>query len=170
MICQICGKNPATTHIKTVVNGALAEYDLCSACAKARGLFSELSFDFGSLLGGFIGSGAHAAATVRCPQCGASFAEISESGKIGCAECYKVFLNQLLPTIRRIHGTAQHKGKSPGTSALRLVEPAGKIAVVKASPAEEKRKALQAAIERQDFERAAILRDEIKALENRGEA
>ena len=37
MLCQNCGKNPATTHIKTIVNGKLTEYDLCSECAREMG-------------------------------------------------------------------------------------------------------------------------------------
>ena len=99
------------------------------------------------------------------PKCGASFEEITESGKIGCMECYRVFHDRLLPTIHRIHGTAKHKGKIPGTAALRIVEPAGKIAVVETSPLDKKRAELKAAIEKQDFERAAVLRDEIREME-----
>ncbi len=168
MLCQKCGKNPATTHIKTIVNGKLTEYDLCSECAREKGytnFFKEMDFGFGDLLGGFIGTPAMKGSTVRCPKCGASFEEIMETGKIGCMECYKVFHDRLLPTIHRIHGTAKHKGKVPGSSALRIVEPAGKMAVVEMSPLEQKRAELKAAIEKQDFERAAVLRDEIRDLE-----
>lgn len=172
MMCQNCGKNPATTHIKTIVNGTLTEYDLCTECAKEKGytnFFKDMSFDFGNLLGGFIDTPQTKGTTVRCPKCGASFAEITESGKIGCAECYRVFRERLMPTIHRIHGTAKHKGKIPGTAALRIIEPAGGISVVKPSPLEAKRAELKAAIEAQNFERAAVLRDEIKAMENGGQ-
>ena len=102
----------------------------------------------------------------RCPKCGASFEEIAESGKIGCAECYNVFRDRLMPTIHRIRGAAKHKGKVPGSNALRIVEPAGKIAVVEEpTPIEKKRAELKEAIEKQDFEHAAELRDEIKEME-----
>lgn len=161
-------KNPATTHIKAIVNGALTEYDLCAECAREMGynnFFKELNFDFGNLLGGFIGSPAVQGTAVRCPKCGASFAEITESGKIGCAECYKIFHDRLLPTIHRIHGTAKHKGKVPGTKALRIMEPAGQMTVVTPSPIDAKRAELKAAIEAQNFERAAELRDEIREME-----
>ena len=142
MMCQNCGKNPATTHIKTIVNGKLAEYDLCSECARAKGYKSFFNFD------------------------DMDFDEIAESGKIGCAECYNVFRDRLMPTIHRIHGAAKHKGKVPGSNALRIVEPAGKIAVVEEpTPIEKKRAELKEAIEKQDFEHAAELRDEIKEME-----
>ena len=170
MMCQNCGKNPATTHIKTIVNGVLTEYDLCSECAKEKGytnFFKEMQFDFGNLLGGFIGTAPGRNTAQRCPKCGASFAEISESGKIGCAECYSVFRDKLMPTVSRIHGTAKHKGKIPGTAALRIVEPIGKMTVV--PNIDKKRAELKKAIEVQDFERAAVLRDEIRAMEKGGE-
>ena len=169
-MCQNCGKNVATTHIKTIVNGTLTEYDLCTDCAKEKGyvnFFKDMQFDFGNLLGGFIGNAPSRSAAQRCPRCGASFQEISESGKIGCAECYKVFRDKLMPTVNRIHGTAKHKGKIPGTAALRIVEPAGKMAVT--PPIEVKRAELKKAIETQDFERAAVLRDEIRSMEKGGE-
>ena len=33
MLCQSCGKRPANTHIKTIINGELTEHSLCSECA-----------------------------------------------------------------------------------------------------------------------------------------
>ena len=57
MLCQACGKNTATTHVKTIVNGELAEYSLCAECAQKMGygnLLSNFGFNFGSLLGSFF--------------------------------------------------------------------------------------------------------------------
>lgn len=126
---------------------------------------------FGSLLGGLLGD-APSQEVKRCPSCGASFGEISKSGKIGCAQCYDTFRNQLLPVIQRIHGAAQHMGKIPGGSALRVTDPNRQMV---ASPRqaenpelEEKRRQLKEAIDTQDFERAAVLRDEIKEAEQNG--
>ncbi|MBQ2668676.1 MAG: UvrB/UvrC motif-containing protein [Clostridia bacterium] len=168
MVCQNCGKKTATAHIKTIVNGTLTEYDLCTDCAREKGytnFFKEMHLDFGSLMGGFIGGASPQSTVVRCPSCGASFAEISESGKIGCAECYGFFREKLMPTIRRIHGSARHKGKIPGTAALRIVEPAGKMTVLAQPQIEKKKTELKKAIEEQNFEYAAELRDEIRELE-----
>ena len=168
MLCQNCGKNTATTHIKSVVNGVLTEFDLCENCAREKGyvnFFKDLHWDFGNLMGGFIGSHQGRTPAQRCSKCGASFAEITESGKIGCSECYTFFRDRLMPTVNRIHGSAKHKGKIPGTSALRIVEPAGEMAVVKPDPIEQKRALLKSAIEEQNFEQAAVLRDEIRELE-----
>lgn len=169
MTCQVCGQQPATTHIKHIVNGQLTEAHLCAACAKKQG-YGHLLADwggFGSLLGGFLGE-APAQEVKRCPGCGASFSEISKSGKIGCAECYKTFRGQLLPVIHRIHGAAQHKGKVPGGSALRVMEPNRQLVAVEESPIDEKKRLLKKAIEEQNFEEAAVLRDQIKEMEQNG--
>jgi protein arginine kinase activator len=171
MMCQVCGKKTATTHIKTIVNGKLTQYHLCSDCAKEKGyssLFSPWDLDFGNMLGGLIGSGRQGEEVQRCKKCGASFAEISKTGKLGCAECYKTFRRQLIPVIQRIHGTTKHKGKTPTSSALVITDTNKQIMPVKESPIDEKKRLLQKAIEEQNFEQAAVLRDEIKEMEHHG--
>lgn len=171
MICQVCGKKTATTHIKTVVNGKLMEVHLCSDCAKEKGyshLFSDWGFGFGNLLGGLLEHGTGGEAVPRCKTCGASFEEISKEGKIGCADCYRTFRHQLIPVIQRIHGTTRHKGKVPGGSALRIADSNNKIMPVEESPLDEKKRLLKQAIDAQNFEQAAVLRDEIKEMEQHG--
>ena len=173
MICQVCGQRPATTHIQTIVNGQLSETHLCAHCAQKQG--SGLLGDwggFGSLLGGLLGE-APAKEVQRCPHCGTSFGEITQSGRIGCAECYQTFRARLLPVIQRIHGSARHVGKSPGGSALRVAEQNSQLVAKprqeeRGSPIEEKKRQLKQAIEAQEFERAAQLRDQIKEMEHHG--
>ncbi len=169
MMCQSCGKKTATTHIKTIVNGKLTQYHLCNDCAKEKGygnLFSGWEMDFGNMLGGLIGGNHQSAGVQRCKKCGSTFEEIAKTGKLGCAECYKTFRSQLLPVIQRVHGTTKHKGKIPGSSALRISDANKQIVSVGESPLEEKKRQLQTAIEAQEFERAAVLRDEIKEMES----
>lgn len=171
MICQSCGKKTATTHIKTIVNGQLVQYHLCSDCSKEKGygsLFDTWDLGFGTMLGGLIGKSQGENSVLRCKKCGASFAEIAKTGNLGCGECYKTFRRQLLPLIQRIHGTVRHKGKRPGSSALRIADSNQQIVPVQKSPLEEKKLLLQRAIEAQEFEKAAVLRDEIKEMENNG--
>ena len=85
MICQACGKNTATTHIKTTVNGKLTEIYLCPDCAREQG-YAHLFDDWGfsSLMSGLLGAAAPQRQVQKCPSCGQSFEEISRSGKIGC--------------------------------------------------------------------------------------
>lgn len=171
MICQSCGKKTATTHIKTIVNGKLTEYHLCGDCAKEKGygsFFDSWSLGFGNMLGGLLGKGHPEENVLTCKKCGSTFAEIAKTGNLGCAECYTTFRRQLLPLIQRIHGTARHKGKSPGSSALCIQDNSHQMVAVQKPALEEKKRLLQKAIEAQEFEQAAVLRDEIKEMENNG--
>lgn len=173
MMCQSCGQRAATTHIKTIVNGQLSESHLCSQCAQKQGYGHMLSEwnGFGSLLSGLLSGGREQETReeTRCPGCGATFGEISRSGRMGCAQCYNTFRSRLIPVIERLHGQAVHKGKVPGGSALRVQEENRQLLNVEEQKQEteitQKKRLLQKAIEAQDFEQAAVLRDEIKELE-----
>ncbi|MDD5952198.1 MAG: UvrB/UvrC motif-containing protein [Oscillospiraceae bacterium] len=178
MLCQSCGKRQAVTRIKTNLNGSVAEYHLCADCARRMGYqaSAELLNPFlslNNLLGSFWGKEAVSDPVVRCPVCGASFREISQSGKVGCAECYRVFHDQLLPSIQRIHGNTDHRGKVPTGMAIQTM-PERSLTVTKEEPKvaslrerriQQLKAELQTAIAEQNFEQAAVLRDEIKALE-----
>lgn len=166
MLCQSCGKNTATNRVKTIINGALSEYALCPECAGKLGyadLFGDWGFDFGTILGNmFQKNEKETVQAAQCDYCGASFEEIVKTGKVGCAECYKLFYNRLIPSIRRIHGNAVHQGKKPGSAAM-VLRPKTELKPVE-TELEVKQKEMEKAIKEQNFEYAAILRDEIKLL------
>lgn len=162
MLCQNCGKNEATTHLKRIINGEKAETHLCSQCASALGygsIFSGFGLNLGDLFGGFFGElpvSKLSNRVIRCEKCGCSFDDIVKSGKIGCSDCYKTFYDKLLPSIQRIHGKTEHQGKFPA-GAGEDVRYAHKLTELKAE--------LNKAIDEQNFEKAAMLRDEIRAME-----
>lgn len=122
MLCQSCNINQASTMIKTVSGGRLKEEFLCSSCAKAKG-YETMFGSIGELLGSIFINQSESVEPQRCELCGSSFEEISRTGKMGCANCYQIFENQLLPSIQRVHGSAVHQGKRPGSYALRLKDP-----------------------------------------------
>ena len=165
MLCQNCGKNEATTHIKQIINGDMAESHLCHDCATHLGygdVFSGFGFNLSEFFGGLLGDMRPAVAggkVLRCTKCGASFDDIAREGKVGCAECYRTFYDRLLPSIQRIHGKIKHSGK----------ESRSVPAPVKTETVQEKIEKLKIrmneAVAKQEFEQAAKIRDEIKALE-----
>lgn len=161
MLCQNCGKYEATTHVKRIVNGESAEAHLCSDCAKALGyndVFGGFGNTFGDLLGSFFGEpqvSAISSRTIRCEKCGNTFNDIVNSGKIGCADCYVTFYDKLLPSLQRIHGKTRHEGKNPTII---------KAEVTNVNPIEDLEEQLRIAIDQQNFEKAAQLRDKINEL------
>lgn len=159
MLCQSCEKRQATTHIKTIVNGELKEYMLCPDCAGRLGyssLFTGFGPDLDSLFGGFMDSYTPQVSGKRCPFCGCSFEDIASSGKVGCAKCYDVFIEELMPSLQRIHGRTNHTGK--------LAKSAGETVKLK-SELEKYKRELEEAIKTQEFERAAQIRDKIREIE-----
>ena len=162
MLCQNCGKKEATTHIKRIVNGETSEAHLCADCAKSLGyddVFSDMGFSFSDMLGSFFNEAPVAALSshmLRCEKCGSTFNDIVKSGKIGCADCYTTFYDKLLPSLERIHGRTHHEGKIANAGPE----------VKKVSEKEELTQKLQQAVEKQDYETAAKLRDRIKKIES----
>jgi protein arginine kinase activator len=165
MICQECGQETATVHITKIINGRKTELHLCRRCAQAH---DELDISFepklslhnllGSLLGESMRGSREAMrkAKVQCPSCGLTFAQFSQIGRLGCSECFSAFDEQLAPLLRRIHGSTRHTGKVPRRSqgAIRFVRELERL-----------REELKVRIQKEEFEKAADLRDEIRALE-----
>lgn len=163
MLCQNCGKNEATTHIKQIINGDMAESHLCAECANHLGytdIFPGFGLNLSEFFGGFLGDMmpglAQGGSAQRCKKCGCSFDDIVREGKLGCADCYRTFYDKLLPSFQRIHGKVHHSGKAAAAKPVQeSVE----------SKIERLRGEMNGAVSKQDFELAAKLRDEIKALE-----
>lgn len=175
MLCENCKNNKATFFYKQTKNGVTTEKNLCSECAKLQGLSTDMgmlhSFDevygndfFGGILGSLFEQRPTLSSQSACPSCGTRLGELLNSGTAGCAVCYKTFASALSPTISKIHGKVTHCGKVPkGNAEKKEMSLADKIALLKNE--------LNSAIEKQEYERAAELRDDIRALEKseRGE-
>ncbi|MCL1806725.1 MAG: UvrB/UvrC motif-containing protein [Oscillospiraceae bacterium] len=95
-----------------------------------------------------------------CPSCGMRLGELSQTGRVGCPECYRHFSERLNPYIRRVHGPAAHTGRIPKSAGEQLY---------RKRQLAELQNALQDAISRQEFEQCAELRDQIAALNGGGE-
>lgn len=167
MLCQNCSKREATTHIKRVVNGEWTENHLCSECASSLGyddIFDNSILSIPNIFASFFNDTPltlTSGKTQRCEKCGSSFEDIIRTGMVGCADCYETFSDKLLPSIQRIHGKAKHAGKVP---VIKQSTPIKKIEKSKDEIISEKQAQLAEAVEKQEFERAVVLRDEIKAL------
>lgn len=156
MLCEKCGAKNATTHIRTVVNGVVHEKHLCSHCAasetddiKNNNLTQMLSNMFGDMAAPVQNK------ITRCSCCGSTYADIAESGKCGCAECYNIFYEQLLPYFKRVHGSTKHIGKKLDCTDSKL----------ETNTIDELRNVLKKLVEEENYEQAAVIRDKIKNLQ-----
>lgn len=162
MLCQRCKKNQATVHLTDIIKNEKRERHLCDACAQAESVTMKSHTPINELLASFVMQqlGAQELADLKCEQCGTTFVEFRNNGLLGCPNDYDVFEEALAPLLERAHGegATHHVGKTPkgdtdGSAArqrelLRL------------------RRQLGEAVEREDYETAAKLRDRIRVAES----
>ena len=164
MLCDVCGKNPATVHLTEIIDEQMNELHLCEECARHKSAAMEQQFGLSDLLAGMAdfekpSSKEEEVVTIKCPSCGLAYADFKKIGRLGCGECYNVFRKYLAPLLKRIHGSNQHVGKNPTKTKV-----AAKLYKKKTGLLELKNQ-LQKAIQEEAFEEAARLRDQIKAME-----
>ena len=160
MLCEACKQTQATVHLTEIVNEQMTELHLCEACANQKGAQVESHFGLADLLSGladFSKTQEPEEMTAKaCANCGMTYDDFRKVGRLGCAECYVTFKRSLGSLLKRIHGSPLHLGKTPA----RLVKPPR----AKTELAELKRK-LERAIEQEEFEEAARLRDQVRRIE-----
>ncbi len=158
MLCEKCKKNSATIYYQQIINGEKKEYHLCDECAVK--MKSGVSFDtmFKGILDSFINmeNTPYTKHGYLCPTCKMSFDEFKKSGKVGCEDCYTAFKNNLVPVLKNIQGSVYHSGKIPKKAGAELY--------VKRE-IENLKSELKRAVEKEEYEQAAKLRDKIKSLE-----
>lgn len=176
MLCETCKKRTATVFYNENINGKIRSYSLCGECAaklRERGDMQDVTSMIGSfadpfsalhddLFGGFFGIPAAKIAHTekKCEGCGCSYADIADSGKVGCPTCYTTFRDELARTVRSIHGTNSHIGTVPSRHRAKR-QRAEQLARLK--------KELSEAITNENYERAASLRDEIRQMQTDAE-
>jgi protein arginine kinase activator len=156
--CQLCSK-PATVHLTDIVNNQKKELHLCQACAEAQQLLKHQELNLPAILQSLIGQ--HLGPTdelarLCCPACGIKYMEFRARGRLGCPHDYTVFRTALTPLLRRIHRQDRHTGKVPRRGAA---------AASRQTELVELRRQLQAAVEAEEYEEAARLRDLLRKKE-----
>ena len=163
MLCDECGKNEAEVHLTQIVDNEMTTVHLCPACAAEKGLEAGTVSknlpltDFLAQMGQAAVGEEASALPGPCTYCHTTVEDFRRTGRLGCPHCYSVYESQLRAILRRIHGSTQHLGKV-------YVPPAAESAGRSARLAGLRRK-LQRAVEAEDFERAAVIRDQIREIE-----
>jgi protein arginine kinase activator len=171
MLCDNCKERDAIINLTQVEHDSKVTLHLCEQCAQQKGVETGgavLKSPLGNFLGAVVkggGGGGSAGALVpaagdglRCPVCGSTMRDFRDSGRLGCDQCYVAFDAHLRDLLRKLHGSSQHVGERyqvPGERATD--DPRGRLLELKAQ--------LRRAVEGENFELAAELRDRIRVLE-----
>ncbi len=173
MKCQDCGRRDSLIHLSEIRDGEIVSTWLCPSCAAARQLpgFTAGDSEFrepvgandASSLASFLSHDIDSESLfdtpdepLVCANCGFSLQDYRQQNRLGCAHCYRVLASVLQPIMTRYHGRCLHLGRTPtgltGGSTI-LVE------------LTRQRVELERAIQVEDFESAARIRDLIQELE-----
>ncbi len=167
--CEICSA-PATVFLTQIINGKSTKFCLCAKCALERGLLDPDACDlaeklFPNLQGQYGKEGAAGPAVpipalqslplTSCPIWSFTLQDYKNVGRLGCSECYNVFEEEILPLLTQIQPDSHHHGKTPERAEKRETE---------THTISDLEQQLSLAVAREDYERAAKLRDQIKQL------
>lgn len=165
MKCQHCEK-PATFHITELTGPQPQELHLCEDHAREYLQPAEESSDETGPIPNVLKKQLTLAKTAEdlaeldqraCPQCGITFREFRQQGRLGCPHDYEFFEKELEPLLVNIHGDKRHTGKRPRS---------GPSGTQRQSDLIRLKREMQEAVEREDYELAARLRDQIRNLES----
>ncbi len=146
-MCEECGKKPANVHLTQIVHSETSVWHICEDCARKKGINIEVT--------GHPQVETQPEKDINCPRCRMSFSEFREKGRLGCVECYHSFSDDVNEYLMQAHGSRFHRGKRYGANR-RVSSLPGDVARL--------RKELDRAVQNEDFELAAALRDRIQDL------
>ena len=160
-LCDNCGSKPATVNLTQIENNEMSSYHLCEDCAAQKGLEANTE-PSASPLPDFLAQigdepREEEGSDSKCSFCEFTLSAFRETGRLGCPHCYETFEAHLRRLLRRVHGGTKHVGKIylPPDPTVSEIE----------KQMEALRRRLNRAVEAEDFERAAELRDQIRSLE-----
>ena len=159
MLCDNCGERDASVHLTTIVNNEVRQQHLCEKCAAERGVETTVApkHPLGDFLHAVQTQLASPTETGRCTFCGATMNDFRTTGRWGCARCYTAFEVSMRELLRRVHGNSRHGGRGYQPPQPELDE--------RQTILGELKERLRRAIESEQFELAADLRDRIRVME-----
>ena len=165
-----------TVHLTEIIDGQMTEMHLCENCPKLKKVNVDQQFglagmlaDFGDFITPALEDETSSKKILQCEQCGLGYNEFRKSGRLGCGYCYESFKKPMTVLLKNIHGSDKHCGKAPTKMprnyvAKNIVEKAPHPKPTKEDLMRGLEQQLAQAIDKQNFEQAALLRDQIKDL------
>jgi protein arginine kinase activator len=161
MLCDSCRERDAVVNLTRVVNNNVVMLHLCEQCAADQGVETTVStpkHPLGDLLQtAQLQVAAAGTDGNRCTFCGTTMADFRSTGRWGCSQCYTTFEQGMRDLLRRVHGSSRHLGRAYRAPQGEELERSAVLGELKDR--------LRRAIENEQFELAADLRDRIRVLE-----
>jgi protein arginine kinase activator len=147
--CQLCDA-VATVHLTQIVQGKVHKVHYCEACASKGGATDAAVFQLAEAV-----TTVATQPTITCFSCRFNDLEFRRTGRLGCPDCWPVFLGALQELLAKVQHRLQHVGRAP----------VGVVAVGQLRHRlHEAKTEMEIAIAQEDYESAARLRDEIAQL------
>jgi protein arginine kinase activator len=166
MQCDHCD-NKATVFYTQIIDGISKKSSLCQSCATKQGVTDPEGFLLGSKDTAASGKPTTPKAMPQlettmgkkasrcCPGCGFAFDDLKKTGRLGCSECYEFFREEIKNNLGGMHKGTSHTGRVP-EGMLKAFEHRRRM--------EQLQLDLDEAIQSEDYEKAAAMRDEINKL------
>ena len=161
MKCHSCGKEDAVINIRQIIGSEIKDISLCKSCAEARGILgpdNKIELSLTQILNGLLESktAAEKPDTQECPGCGLKVLDVAKEGRMGCPECANSFHREIRKFLGKNGIEPQHKGRLPRSlQTLKTL----------LFDREILKNELNSALESEDYESAARIRDQIRKLE-----
>jgi protein arginine kinase activator len=150
--------NESSIHVSQVIDGNSKELHLCERCAEESGLNVQNVMSIPEIFFGMAGGEESAEFLKRsCPHCHLRGSDFKKTGRLGCELCYEAFGEDLKPMLAAMHKGLIHKGKAP-CAFQKGRETVSRLVTLRGD--------LDNAIKREDYEKAALVRDMIREAEH----
>lgn len=169
--CEECGVNEACYTISVMMGEQITQRHLCADCMAKMNMnlaAGNIKHLLSAIMSAITGAAEEASANapapanegeedaaIVCERCGSTLSQFVKSGKLGCPQCYKAFREQLTPMLQQIHGRVQHAGRKPLND---------EAAQQRRAVCDRLSRQLEQAVAMEDFETAAVLRDQLRQL------
>jgi len=160
MVCDVCKEGDVVIDLTQVEGSEVRHLRLCEKCAAERGVEASLVVPKQQVTELLQSVHQHMPTAsddaARCTFCSSTLRDFRSTGRLGCPHCYNAFEKSLRELLRRVHGNSRHVGHR--------YNPPSEGDVERSVTAGELRDRLQRAIESEQFEMAADIRDKLRGL------
>ena len=172
-LCEECGAKPAVYTVSVMMGQHMQQRRLCPDCMSKMNMnlsAGNVARMLGAIMHALTGQEAETVpavpkeedgpdSAVVCQGCGTTLGQFTKSGKLGCPACYTAFRERLIPMLQQLHGQAEHTGRKPTQD---------EAAQRRRSVYERLTHQLETAVAQEDYETAAVIRDQLRSMDQEG--